>query len=315
MRFLNRRSLAQAAIVACVAVLISACGNDGPPVDNDVNATPEPGTKQASNEPDKNVDVNGDDSEEYTIPTITLGASGGAAKPSGKSPTEAARDTVGIVDALDPLQILIGSWRGVTNKEFGQGKAVDDSNWAWDFLTNPEQPALVMKTKDNPYYKNARVTWVPEKSYFLMTMTTVDDGTRRFQGEYAVPVKSVVGDDEKMHRTYKLQFNEVETDNTDELWQLVFNQQENNRFLLELAKKRGSRFVRMDTVASQRQGTSFALSDEDYGDRTCIISAGLGTSQVSYKGKSYWVCCSGCRAAFEEDPERWLAKLAKKDSE
>lgn len=40
-----------------------------------------------------------------------------------------------------------------------------------------------------------------------------------------------------------------------------------------------------------------------------MISQGLGTTQVSYKGKSYWVCCSGCKAAFEEDPEKWIAKF------
>jgi YHS domain-containing protein len=35
--------------------------------------------------------------------------------------------------------------------------------------------------------------------------------------------------------------------------------------------------------------------------------------QVEYKGKSYPVCCSGCAAAFKDDPERWLAKLAEKE--
>jgi YHS domain-containing protein len=33
---------------------------------------------------------------------------------------------------------------------------------------------------------------------------------------------------------------------------------------------------------------------------------------VSYQGKSYPVCCSGCAAAFNDDPERWIAKMMKK---
>ena len=68
--------------------------------------------------------------------------------------------------------------------------------------------------------------------------------------------------------------------------------------------------MRFDTVAHQRQGTSFALDDTDYGEQACIITGGLGTSTVTYKGKTYWVCCSGCRAAFEEDPEKWIAAAA-----
>jgi YHS domain-containing protein len=30
---------------------------------------------------------------------------------------------------------------------------------------------------------------------------------------------------------------------------------------------------------------------------------------VSYEGKTYPVCCSGCAAAFNDEPLRWLSKL------
>jgi YHS domain-containing protein len=52
------------------------------------------------------------------------------------------------------------------------------------------------------------------------------------------------------------------------------------------------------------------LSDTDYGEKTCIISQGLGTISVSHNGKTYWVCCTGCKAAFDADPEKWIAKAA-----
>ena len=34
--------------------------------------------------------------------------------------------------------------------------------------------------------------------------------------------------------------------------------------------------------------------------------------QVSYKGKSYYVCCSGCRNLFSENPEAILAEAAER---
>ena len=78
----------------------------------------------------------------------------------------------------------------------------------------------------------------------------------------------------------------------------------------QVDRKRGTgMFNRVDTINIQREGTSFALSDTDYGDKTCVISQGLGTTSVSHKGKTYWVCCSGCKAAFEEEPDRWIAKF------
>ena len=30
-----------------------------------------------------------------------------------------------------------------------------------------------------------------------------------------------------------------------------------------------------------------------------------------YKGKTYYVCCSGCRDAFNENPEKFLKALKK----
>ena len=40
----------------------------------------------------------------------------------------------------------------------------------------------------------------------------------------------------------------------------------------------------------------------------CIVTEGRGTIQVSYKGKSYWVCCSGCKDLFNDNPEAILAE-------
>jgi hypothetical protein len=93
--------------------------------------------------------------------------------------------------------------------------------------------------------------------------------------------------------------------------------QENNRYHLAIAKRpqKGMQFVQLDVVGTQRKNTNFAVADSDNPGPKCIVSGGLGTIQVSYMGKSYYVCCSGCAAAFQEDPERWIAKKAKQDAE
>jgi YHS domain-containing protein len=45
----------------------------------------------------------------------------------------------------------------------------------------------------------------------------------------------------------------------------------------------------------------------------CIVTEGRGTIQVSYKHKTYWVCCSGCRDLFNDDPESVLAEAAARE--
>ncbi|MGE5195178.1 MAG: YHS domain-containing protein [Deltaproteobacteria bacterium] len=100
-----------------------------------------------------------------------------------------------------------------------------------------------------------------------------------------------------------------------ERWQVTLSQLDNNQYLMALARSPGAgkQFGQLDTVRQQRVGTSFAVADSDNPGPKCIISGGLGTMQVEYKGKSYPVCCSGCAAAFRDDPERWLAKLAERE--
>jgi hypothetical protein len=143
-------------------------------------------------------------------------------------------------------------------------------------------------------------------------MTDPDDKLRTFRGDYSVPVEEVQMGDNKVHRVYKLALDEVAAADEKDQWQVVLNQQENNRYLLELSKKRAGNWQRFETISAQRKGTSFALNDSDYRDKTCVISGGLGTIQVSYNGKSYWVCCTGCQAAFNEEPARWIAEFEAK---
>ena len=249
-------------------------------------------------------------------PRISLGGGGGAAGPSN---TQTAATPVAsytrdeVLAALKPMQILRDQWNALRQKGVASQGAAEEQIWIWDFRTNPRQPALVMSSPNGQYFRQARLTYDPSKQEFSLQVTDAEDRERNFIGDYSEPVQEVEMGDKKVHRVYKLQLTEVDPEK--EAWQIVLNQQDNNRYLLEMYRQRGGSFQRFDTVSAQRQGTSFALSDTDYGERTCIISGGLGTMQVSFQGKSYWVCCTGCQAAFNDDPARWIAEYeAKKKS-
>ena len=248
---------------------------------------------------------------------LNLNALGGANGPNGDgSSTQSTEQKIqSIIAKLQPLQILLGQWRGTTRREFEDFKAVDAHEWVWDLRTQPDQPALVMKSDKSPYIRSARLTWDVDGSQFQMTIQDGDGKERALAGDFTEPVSEIVGSDDKLHRVFRLEFSEVEDSAHPEMWQLAFAQQENNRYLLEVGKRRGkAAFSRFDTVSTQRVGTSFAISDSGYAEKTCIISEGLGTTEVMYKGRSYWVCCSGCKAAFEDDPDTWIARAAEKES-
>ncbi len=68
-------------------------------------------------------------------------------------------------------------------------------------------------------------------------------------------------------------------------------------------------FYRLAEVGYTRQGIAFAAGESG---PVCIVTEGRGTIQVSYKGKTYHVCCSGCRDLFNENPEAVLAEAAER---
>ncbi len=209
-----------------------------------------------------------------------------------------------VLSAMQPLQILLGKWNGTPRKS-----TVDEPQWVWDFQSDRAQPALVFKSAKNVFVREGHLTFLPAEQKYQFAWTTPEGEKRLLKGTFTKPVQDVAGDDsKKLQRTYKLTLAEAEP-KEGEQWQLGIEQIENNRYVLEIDRRRGKGpYQRIDTFNTLREGTSFAISDTDYGEQTCIISQGKGTSTVSYKGKSYYVCCTGCKAAFEEDPERWIAK-------
>ena len=236
---------------------------------------------------------------------VRLGGSSPGDSTASPEATSAEGGLDAVMDRMKPLQILLGQWRGITRKE----QALVPQQWVWDLKTDPAQPALVLTSDESPYFRDGRLTWLVEEKTFEFSGTNSQGKRQVLRGNFSQPPRRVAGDaDDQPQMTFKLELTETVATGQATSWRLVFNQQENNRLLVELSRRRGGGEFRLqDTIGSQREGTSFALSDSDYGEKTCVISQGLGTTPVSYKGKTYWVCCSGCRDAFLDDPEGVLA--------
>jgi hypothetical protein len=62
-------------------------------------------------------------------------------------------------------------------------------------------------------------------------------------------------------------------------------------------------------VRATKEGESLAARQKKV---ECVVSGGAGTIPVSYKGETFYVCCSGCRDAFNENPEKYIAEFKAK---
>ncbi|MDB5388599.1 MAG: hypothetical protein JWM11_4245 [Planctomycetaceae bacterium] len=199
-----------------------------------------------------------------------------------------------VQSALEAFNGLIGGWRGAAQPVRGSNKGAwtEKAEWVWEI--KKDSVAICYQIKDGKALTEARLTYDPARKLFLLTAKLPDKKTREYAGKLEgnkLILDSKAETDGFVHRVTVTQLNDKRT--------LV---------LFEKRPAEGDRFSRIVEVGYTREGTTLAV--EGAGEPECIVSGGKGTMQVSYKGKTYWVCCTGCRDAFNDDPEGILAEAA-----
>jgi YHS domain-containing protein len=64
------------------------------------------------------------------------------------------------------------------------------------------------------------------------------------------------------------------------------------------------------SVGLTKEGEAFAAGGEPANLPKCILTGGSASMTVTFNGKSYPVCCTGCRDEFNESPEKYLKKAS-----
>jgi YHS domain-containing protein len=204
-------------------------------------------------------------------------------------------------EALKAYAPLVGSWRGVGQVERGRtrGAWTESADWAWKFTS--DSAGLEIKVKKGKHLKAGVLRPGKAPGTFVFEATLADGTSRTFAG-------AAVGDRNRLVLTAdgKAPAGGVR--------RVSINPLHDTRLLVLLEAEDPERhiFSRLGEVGYTREGVAFAAG-ESY--PLCIVTEGRGTIQVSYKGKTYWVCCSGCRDLFNDDPESVLAKAAAREKD
>jgi hypothetical protein len=206
---------------------------------------------------------------------------------AGKTPRE----------ALHPFGDLIGSWRATgipTGTREEQQKGFWTENLAWEWKFKGSDAWLEVVIKDGKYFTSGELRYVPGKDNFELKLKTSGKETVSFTGT--------------LNKEKVLTLEREEKKQTQ---RLVISMLHHNRFLYryEVKPEGKSFFAKKYQVGCTKEGESFAAGD---GRPECIVSGGLGTIAVSYKGQTYYVCCSGCRSEFNDNPEKYIKEFQEK---
>jgi YHS domain-containing protein len=209
---------------------------------------------------------------------------------SGKKDQSAAKQ------ALAEFNSLIGGWRGVgmIKRNSRQGAWSEKAEWVWKF--SPDSTSIAYQIKDGKFLKSALLSYDRQKKAYLLTAVLPDGNTRNYTGSLSKDTLVLESPPDKDGIVYRISIRRLNEKRT-----LVLFEQRNQG---------QSFYYRLAEVGYTRAGTKLAESGS--GGSECIVTGGTGTVQVSYQGKKYYVCCSGCKQAFDEDPETFIAEAKQK---
>lgn len=197
--------------------------------------------------------------------------------------------------ALQIFNDYIGDWKG--NGETKQGKAEfwkEEMDWGWKF-DKDGAASIKVKFTDDKVFKSGEMKYLADKKKYQLTVTDKDMKEQVFEGAIKRKVLSMVRVDPATMDKYTLNMN---TTNEGALFNLEYTVQTGGR---GIDKK-------VFVVQSKKEGASIAGGKKN----ECIVSGGVGTRTVSFNGKTYYVCCSGCADAFNENPKKFVDEYEKK---
>ncbi|HXD88256.1 MAG TPA: YHS domain-containing protein [Urbifossiella sp.] len=198
-------------------------------------------------------------------------------------------------EALKPFNVLVGSWKGTgmpegTREQRAAGLWTETVGWGWQF--DKDDAWLTASFAKGKYFKDGELRYSVEKQTYQLTLTTTDKKKQIYSGKLKDKVLTLVRSGGP----------------AGEEQRIVFSLLHHNRHLYRLetrAANSAPEFTKMWQVGATKEGVPFAEVPKG---PECIVSGGLGTMKVIYKGKEYYFCCTGCRDAFKEDPEKWIEK-------
>src|SRR6185437_9534403 len=84
------------------------------------------------------------------------------------------------------------------------------------------------------------------------------------------------------------------------------------RYTVQVADREpgAPQYKRTVEVSLTKEGEAFAAGSAATDLPKCVVTGGAATMTVSYQGKSFPLCCSGCRDEFNDNPEKYIKKAA-----
>ncbi len=222
---------------------------------------------------------------------LGLATTAGIAQPDKKTAPE---DQAKAKKALQEVQDFIGLWNLEGTQKTGAKTEAwkEKTSWGWKFKDGDPSITVTFAEGKGKFYTGGELKYDVEKKKYVLTLDPVGKGEAKqeFVGDFAKGTLKVERKDAKTGDVYRLSMNTVA---------------DGIRFAFKYEKQDGGKglFSAVFALNGSKDGESIAGGGAKKPE--CIVSGGAATIPVSYNGKTYYVCCSGCRDEFNADPKKY----------
>ncbi|MDG3003503.1 hypothetical protein [Paludisphaera mucosa] len=182
-------------------------------------------------------------------------------------------------------------------------------SWAWTFLEG-KPTGMSFKMDGSKLLKSGSLTYeAGRKKYVLRTEPVASESS----GATSKRSKPVIyeGTIDGKGKLLTLDRTDVSADRPAERLTLRPNGNlvRYTMFVERRASKTGA-YVRSTEIGLTKEGETFAAGSTAIERPKCVVTGGAATQTVSFQGRDFPICCSGCRDEFLESPDKYVKKAA-----
>jgi hypothetical protein len=199
--------------------------------------------------------------------------------------------------ALQEIGDFVGQWNGNGEAKIAGKNTLwkETLNFGWKFGKAGET-SVKFEAEGGKYFTAGELSYDAKAKLYRFAVKDAAGTEQQYAGTYAKQRLVLERKDAKNGDVHKLTMNTAA---------------EGVRFLLAYEVQAGGKGLptAVAKLSANKAGESLAGGGKK---NECIVTGGLGTIAVSFEGKTYYVCCSGCRDEFNDNPKKYVDAAAKK---
>jgi YHS domain-containing protein len=205
---------------------------------------------------------------------------------------DAKSDAAKTKKALQDLGEFIGQWN-LTGETKSSGKLQswkETANWVWKF--QGDAVSIAFDNKDSRYFTSGSLTYLPIDKKYQLTLADKDKKEQVFLGTFARGKLTFERTDDKTKDVHRLTMNTLS---------------EGVRLSVAYDVQSGGKglFGNVYKSVGNKEGESLAGGNTKKAPE-CVVTGGAAKIPVTYMGKTYYVCCSGCADEFNANPKKYV---------